>query len=136
VVSTEPPTDDPSNPVDSSLDRHRTGGAMTTDSIQQLSANTAAYEPFMVGDAAVGEVSWLRVSDDGYVAGLWRSEPTTFPYEFAACESLYVLEGAVTISLEDGSSQELKPGDAASFPAGTKSTWEITKPFVKFFAAG
>jgi uncharacterized cupin superfamily protein len=94
------------------------------------------FEPFMVGDEQAGEVRWLRTegsAGNALAAGLWRSEPATYDYVFPGDETFHVLEGAVTIELpETGETVELGAGDVASFDAGTRSVWRITKPFLKF----
>lgn len=97
------------------------------------------YEPFMVGDAACGEVHWLRTTgSDGRVlaAGLWRSHAQTFPYPFAADETVHVLAGELTVALAANETMVLRPGDIASFTKGTDSTWTVTDGFLKFFVVG
>jgi uncharacterized cupin superfamily protein len=48
-------------------------------------------------------------------------------------ESFYVVEGSVDIDLvATGERVELKAGDIASFPKGTRSVWTFSEPFKKF----
>ena len=94
------------------------------------------YEPFMVGDTAVGEVHWIRNGGaDGttLAVGLWRCEPSDFPYPFATDETIHALEGALDIKLESGELVTLRPGDVASFVKGTRSHWTVREPFKKLF---
>ena len=97
------------------------------------------YDPYVVDDAGttVGAVHWLRKTDDPSVqVGLWQVEPGEFDkgeYVFPSNETIMVLEGEVTIELEDGRSFHMKTGDIGSFEQGTRSTWTITAPFRKFF---
>ena len=92
-----------------------------------------------LGDVIVGEVHVLR-SDDGerpYAAGLWRvlgQLPSPFAYDFEQNETIHVLEGTVVIEVEDGPVLELSGGDIASFAAGSRAVWRITRtPFKELF---
>lgn len=98
--------------------------------------SAAAWEPFMVGDTAIGEVVWIRTEGaegSTLAVGLWKSDPQSFPYPFATDETIHALEGELVITLEDGETVTLRPGDIASFVKGTQSTWEVTEPFKKLF---
>lgn len=111
---------------------------MATDTAEySLSTATAeTYEPFVVGDQAIGEVHWIRTQGaegSTLMVGLWRSEPQTFPYPFTADETIYALEGELVITLDSGEAVTLRPGDVASFAKGTSSTWTVTKAFKKLF---
>ncbi|MFL5869488.1 MAG: cupin domain-containing protein [Solirubrobacterales bacterium] len=95
------------------------------------------YEPFIVDGEQVGEIRWLRTTQDqastALEVGLWRSDPATYDYLFVVDETFHVIEGAVTIELPETDERlELKAGDIAFFQAGTPSVWTITKPFKKF----
>lgn len=113
------------------------GEAYTTN------ASTATgWEPFELPDGStVGEVRLLRGDDtDGgaYYAGFWRVSgehpPAPFRYEMAKNESIYVIEGDLTIEVDDGPSLSLGPGDLASFTMGTHTTWRLTRtPFKEAF---
>ena len=48
-------------------------------------------------------------------------------------ETIHALEGELVVTLGDGETVTLHPGDIASFVKGTQSTWEVTKPFKKLF---
>ena len=100
------------------------------------SVDATDYEPFMVGDEAIGEVHWIRNGGaDGttLAVGLWRCEPRTFPYPFAADETIHALGGVLDIALDGGGTVTLRPGDVASFVKGTTSTWTVREPFTKLF---
>jgi uncharacterized cupin superfamily protein len=57
----------------------------------------------------------------------------TFEYNFPGDESFLVVTGVVRITLaETGETIEFHEGDVASFPKGTRSTWTIVEPIVKF----
>lgn len=100
------------------------------------------WEPFELPDGStVGEVRLLRGDDtDGgsYFNGFWRvtsaEPPPPFPYEMAQNETIYVIEGELTIEVEDGPTLTLGPGDMASFRPGTKTTWRLMRtPFREAF---
>ena len=59
-------------------------------------------------------------------------EPSTFRYRFERDESWIVLEGKVTITLEDGEVIDMEKGDMVSILGGRNSTWEVFEPFKKF----
>jgi uncharacterized cupin superfamily protein len=57
----------------------------------------------------------------------------SFEYVFPGDESFLVVTGLVRIMLTDsGETIELREGDVGSFSKGTRSTWTIVEPIVKF----
>ena len=72
-------------------------------------------------------------ADKRLSSGLWTCEPGEFDWEYAWDEFVYVLEGQVTVTQEDGKSFELGPGDMAHFPLGLKTHWKVTSAVRKFF---
>jgi uncharacterized cupin superfamily protein len=108
----------------------------TTKLAYQSSTVAETYEPFMVDGKQIGEVHWLRDTAGGdgvLLTGLWRAEPGSFDYAFETDETFLLLEGAVSIDLEDGETVELKKGDLVSFVAGSKATWHVRSASKKFF---
>jgi uncharacterized cupin superfamily protein len=104
--------------------------------------STGGWEPFeLVDGRTVGEVCLLRGDDtDGgaYYTGFWRvtdaQPPPPFPYEMAQNETIYVIEGELTIEVEGGASVDLRAGDLASFTPGTRTTWRLRRtPFTEVF---
>jgi uncharacterized cupin superfamily protein len=95
------------------------------------------YEKFFTADGEVaGEVAWLRNTErDGrtYKAGMWRADPSSCPYYFAADETFVMIEGILDIELEDGTKLRYGPGDTGSFLLGTNSTWMVVERVVHFF---
>ena len=59
-------------------------------------------------------------------------EPSTFRYRFENDESWIVLQGRVTITLEDGEVINMQTGDVISILGGRNSTWQVFEPFKKF----
>ena len=68
--------------------------------------------------------------------GLWDTGAmTTTPYPFAYHELARVLEGTVTISGANGTSETFGPGDIFFIPAGTITRWEVLTYLRKHYAA-
>jgi uncharacterized cupin superfamily protein len=100
-------------------------------------AEAIEYRPMLIGGEQVGEAHELRNEGshgNEHEACLWRTDaPARYEYFFSGDESFYVLEGSVSIELEQtGERVELRAGDIASFPKGTRSVWTFTEPFKKF----
>jgi uncharacterized cupin superfamily protein len=115
---------------------------MTTTSTITLGTDTPTHlEPFhgfeqvLDGDPAAG-VAWLRTSgtaDATLYAGIFTVQPSRFRYAFDHDECIHVLAGEVEIAVDGDATVELRPGDLASFGAGTRSTWTVRRPLRKFF---
>lgn len=95
------------------------------------------WEPFLLADGTqLGEVAWLRkTGSDGrtLMAGMWRKEPSTFPYPFGLHETFVMTKGVLRIRLDDGSEEEYGPGDIGSYVMGTNSTWTVVEPVEHLF---
>ncbi|PKH38505.1 hypothetical protein SAMN05192575_11615 [Nocardioides alpinus] len=61
--------------------------------------------------------------------GVFECEPSKTTYTLEFNEIIYVLEGEVTIELENGSKVDLKAGMQAFLPAGHTSTWTFHTKF-------
>jgi uncharacterized cupin superfamily protein len=108
----------------------------TTTTVFQSRVDADSYEPFLYEGEQAGEVHWLRDQPGAgnlLYAGLWRTGPLTLNYVFGGDETFQVLEGSVSIELEDGKTVDLSEGDIASFTVGTRSIWRVDKSFKKFF---
>jgi uncharacterized protein len=100
-------------------------------------ADAIRYQPMLIDGAQVGEEHVLRSAGfrgTGHDAALWRTDaPARYEYLFTGDESFCVLEGSVVIDLPaTGERIELKTGDIASFPKGTRTVWTFTESFKKF----
>ena len=106
-------------------------------SIRRSNVSAAAWQPCVTSDGrTIGDAEWLRRRTDpgsSHTAMLWRCEPMTFDYTFPGDESFLLVSGAVRIELTDsGETLKFEVGDVASFSKGTRSTWTVLKPLVKF----
>ena len=67
---------------------------------------------------------------------IWEKEVSTFPWEYDADETCYILEGRVTITPEGGEPVEIEAGDLVTFPKGMRCTWTIHEPVRKHYRFG
>lgn len=65
-------------------------------------------------------------------AGLVTIDPVTIEYTFKGHETIHVLDGEVSITVE-GETVDLFPGDVASFTKGARSTWVVKSRLREFF---
>jgi uncharacterized cupin superfamily protein len=67
----------------------------------------------------------VRSPDGSVVSGLWACEgPTSFVWHFSHDETVHLLEGRVDVEYQ-GRRFSIKPGDTASFQAGTRAVWHV-----------
>lgn len=100
-------------------------------------AEEIEYQPMLIDGSQVGEEHVLQShgsQGNEHEASLWRTDaPARYEYVFPGDESFYVLEGSASIDLvATGERVELKAGDVASFPKGTRSIWTFSQTFKKF----
>lgn len=95
------------------------------------SLSDSAWEP----DPDVGGLMNILCDLPGVEAGFTRYDTAPEPVAWTPGqrESFVILEGAVRIEISGGTTLELRPGDAASLPAGTETTWHVTAPFREFW---
>jgi len=71
---------------------------------------------------------------DGSVwAGIVTIEPVTIKYTFKGHETIHILDGEVSITVDDRPAVELRAGDIASFTKGSRSVWVVRKRLREFF---
>jgi uncharacterized protein len=111
-----------------------------THKVQRSTVSPTQFEPFPLDGVLEGDpdgrVHWLRTSGSGEAtlqAGIFEGQPSRFRYTFETDETILVIEGQVTIELDEGESVALESGDIASFPRGAQATWNITQPLREFF---
>lgn len=76
----------------------------------------------------------FRSLDERFSCGFWRRGPETGPLEPPFDEMMYLLEGEIKITLQDGSKLPVGPGDVLSAPSGASATWRSLSPVHKFWA--
>jgi uncharacterized cupin superfamily protein len=82
------------------------------------------------------KVQWLRTSTEAegqLYTGLFWCDPCGVEDEYLGDESMYMIEGRMTVEVIGGESISLTPGDVAAFPKGTKTVTHVHEPIKKFF---
>ncbi len=57
----------------------------------------------------------------------WSCTAGVFEWHYAVDETVHIISGEVHVTDEKGEVHQLGPGDMAFFPAGSHSTWRVTK---------
>lgn len=119
---------------------------MTVNPIKTGNQAVGRFEPYMTPSGPEGEVSWIRESGEDGVdvrVGIWRclenEFPDPFPVTFAGAETLYVLEGTLSLKdLERGGTTTHTVGDIVSVERGTRTEWSLSPTFsaLMFIAGG
>ena len=64
----------------------------------------------------------------------WGCEASTFPWSYGSQETCLVIKGEATVTMDDGTVVELKPGTLATFPAGSSCTWDVKQAIEKHYS--
>lgn len=64
----------------------------------------------------------------------WGCEASTFPWSYGSTETCLVIQGEATVTMDDGTVVELRPGTLATFPAGSSCTWDVKKAIRKHYS--
>jgi hypothetical protein len=104
--------------------------------VSSASFDRGRLEPF-----EVGQVQWMRRFGEGdrptAACGFWVVTPEDAPEQFTvvgeADETVFILEGRLTIEVEGEDALELTAGSSASFNRGVTARWTIHEPVVEFF---
>lgn len=80
--------------------------------------------------------TWIEyTSEDGsMISGWWEATPGTYRATYAAWEFVHLIEGRITITPNDGTPQQVGPGDAFVVEQGFDGTWKIEEKVLKHFA--
>jgi uncharacterized cupin superfamily protein len=71
--------------------------------------------------------------DSRETRGVWTCTRGSFRWTFDVNETAVILEGRVTVRMDDGVLLDLKAGDLAFFPRGQKSVWTIEENLRKVY---
>ncbi len=66
---------------------------------------------------------------------IWKSEPSTFDWEYTDKETCLLIEGRVTVT-DDKDSVSFGPGDLVIFPCELECTWHVTEAVAKHYNFG
>jgi len=64
---------------------------------------------------------------------VWTKEVSRFPWTYDSIEECLILEGQVTVEIEDGKKVKFGKGDFVTFPKGLSCTWIVEKPVRKHY---
>lgn len=74
----------------------------------------------------------LAQSADGTAMVMaWACTPGRFRWHYAVDETLHIISGEVFVTDHNGETRRIGPGDMVFFPAGSRSTWHVTKEVTK-----
>lgn len=81
------------------------------------------------------EVVDFSSGDGQFSVGFWRRDPEEGPMILSEYhEVMYIIEGEVEITEEDGTVHQIGPGDLVVAPIGVKATWRALSPVRKVWA--
>ncbi len=63
---------------------------------------------------------------------IWEKETSRFDWEYDSDEECYILDGEVTIEIDEGKVL-IKAGDFVTFRKGLKCVWDIKTPIKKYY---
>jgi uncharacterized cupin superfamily protein len=102
------------------------------------SAERSGWSPLVDPPGAIPspgrEIEAFASIDAAFTCGLWEREPDTWSFERPYDEVAYVLAGSAQIETDDGRVLPVGAGDVLVTPNGSKGTWRVIDPLVKFYA--
>lgn len=103
------------------------------DPAMDPSALTGA-DAFTTGDHSEGNHTHFETPDESISVGTWECAPCreVVP-SWPVHEMMTVVEGAVTLTHEDGRSESFGPGDTFFIAKGQHVVWEITQKLRKMY---
>ncbi|MEM7058821.1 MAG: cupin domain-containing protein [Pseudomonadota bacterium] len=88
-----------------------------------------------IGGGEQREAAIYKNDTGNMEAGIWESSAfNTDLSPFSVHEFAHIIEGAVTITDQDGNSQRFEAGESLFTPAGTVCSWASDGPVRKFYA--
>jgi uncharacterized cupin superfamily protein len=76
-----------------------------------------------------------RSGDGRFAVGFWKRDPEEGPMELTEFhEVMFILEGSIEITSEDGTVRRVGPGDMVIAPQGSSGTWRALEPVKKVWA--
>ncbi len=85
------------------------------------------------GDTATWTREMWATADEASSAGFWQASAGRSYWKFDYTEVIFVLEGRLIVTEDDGEAVELGPGDTAVFPTGWQGEWNIVDEMKKFY---
>ncbi|TNJ34262.1 cupin domain-containing protein [Arenimonas terrae] len=88
-------------------------------------APAVAADRLLAGDPRQGVANAYSDASGQFHAGVWAAEPATWRVHYTEHEYCEILEGRIRMRHEDGTVEEVGPGDRFVVPAGWIGTWEV-----------
>jgi uncharacterized cupin superfamily protein len=113
-------------------------GLNAAGGIQALDPDMVLSDEDLLPDTSTPqrEMVFFKNEDGNFKVGLWDTQTLNTDMEpFPWHKFAQVLEGEVTITNADGSSETFVAGDVFFVPAGTRCTWHVPNYLRKYYAA-
>ena len=105
----------------------------TTVSQTNLQPWPIGEENILSGDAkAYGTILW-QSKNKLLCNGVWSCTTGKFNWEYTWNETLYIVEGKLSILIDNDNGKEYAAGDLVFIAKGTQTTWTIIEPVRKVF---
>jgi uncharacterized cupin superfamily protein len=91
----------------------------------ELTASPINPDWIISGNPQARSVEQSRTQDRASSTAVWDCTAGQFRWYFGWDETVYILEGSVTVATEDGGLRVLKAGDIGYFKAGTSAIWHV-----------
>ena len=76
-----------------------------------------------------------RSGDGKFAVGFWRRDPEEGPMELTEFhEVMFIIEGEIEITTQDGTVHQVGPGDLVIAPQRSRGTWRALTPVRKMWA--
>lgn len=122
--------------VDQALNNHRQSlndsGLLAQTALKALAVDAAALQPspinpdwIIAGQPIARSLEQSRSKDRASSTAVWDCTAGQFRWYFGWDETVYILEGSVTVASADGSMRVLRQGDLAYFEAGSWAVWHV-----------
>jgi uncharacterized protein len=99
----------------------------------KLSRDVIDAKDIISGSPQAGDLVFSTSADSRETSGIWSCTPGSFHWTFDTDETSVILQGRVTVQMEDGVTLHLGPGDLAFFPNGQKSIWKVEENLRKVY---
>jgi uncharacterized cupin superfamily protein len=77
--------------------------------------------------------SWIN-ADGSIETGIWECDAGTFRSRFEHYgEMIYIVQGEMVCTPDDGEAFTLAEGDSCTFPKGWTGTWDVKRPIRKLY---
>ena len=73
-------------------------------------------------------------ADESFTLGLWESSQANISSDWSYDEFMYVIQGQIVMTDENGNSHEINPGEAMIVPTGSKGRFIVPEGVVKIWA--